>query len=51
MLPNSTGTHQTKQHYCYDIPFLESLQLLLRKKEVQKQVYSLLLNVCTYVRL
>lgn len=38
ILPNSSGTHQRKCHYCYDIPFLESLQLLLRNKEIQQQV-------------
>ena len=38
MLPNSSGAHQIKRHYCYDVPFLESLQLLLGNKEIQKQV-------------
>ena len=38
ILPNTNGIHQIKRHYCYDVPFLASLQLLLRNKEIQKQV-------------
>jgi len=49
-MPNSTGTHQIKYDYCYDVPLLTSLQLLLRNKEIQKQVrtyttYAMYVNI------
>jgi len=37
-LPDSDGIQHDYHHYCYDIPLLTSLQLLLKNKEVQAQV-------------
>ena len=34
----SSGSHRDKYDYCYDIPLIDSLRLLLKHKEIQKQV-------------
>ena len=37
-LPDCDGAQQHHSHFCYNIPLLTSLQLLLNNKEVQAQV-------------